>query len=127
MHYFNVRHSSTKLTILNLVKCFQEQGSVAERSQPGQGYSVCRPENTENVQHSIEDNPTTYTQRCFQKLAILLRSLQWIQKDLNKYTYKVQSVQSLQPLDMQQWLTYADRLQEIARNTINFIHNLIMR
>ena len=42
------------------------------------------------------------------------------------YPYKVQLVQSLQPLDMQQWLTYAIRIQKIARNDINIIHNLII-
>ena len=42
------------------------------------------------------------------------------------YPYKVQLVQSLQPLDIRQRLTYAVGFQEIARNDINFIHNLIM-
>ena len=42
------------------------------------------------------------------------------------YPYKVQLVQSLQPLDMQQRLTYAVRFQEIARSDINFIHNLMI-
>ena len=42
------------------------------------------------------------------------------------YSYEVQLLQSLQPLDIQQRQTYAVRFQKIARNDINFIHNLIM-
>ena len=53
---FNARHSPTKPTIINLMKRFREQSSVADRSQPGRGHSVRTPENTENVRRSIEDN-----------------------------------------------------------------------
>ena len=52
MRHFNVRHSPTKPTKINLVKHFPEQDSFANRSQPGQGLSVCT---TENVWHSIFD------------------------------------------------------------------------
>ena len=66
---------------------FQEQGSVNDRSRHGQGQSVCAPENTEDVRHSIEENPTTPTQRHSQKLAISWSSLQCIQRDLHMYPY----------------------------------------
>ena len=79
------------------------------------------------MRRSTEDEPTTSTRRRFQELGISRRSLQRIQNDLNMYPYKVQLVQSLQPLDMQQRLTYAVKFQEIARNDINFTHNLIIR
>ena len=42
------------------------------------------------------------------------------------YPYKIQLVQSLQLLDMRQWLTHAVKFQEIAKNDIKFIYNLIM-
>ena len=109
-----------------MVKRFREQGSVGNRFRPGRGRSVRTPGNTENRRRSIEDDPTTSTRRRSQELAISRRSMQRIQRDLNMYPYKVQLVQSLQPLDLQQRLTYAVRFQEIARNNINFIHKLIM-
>ena len=124
--FFNIWHSPTKPTIINLVKRFRGQGSVAGRSQPGRGLLVRTPENTENVRRSIEDNPTTSTRRSSQELGASLRSLQRIQRGLNMYPYKVQLVQSIQPLDLQQRLNYAIRSQEILRININFIHNLIM-
>lgn len=126
MRHFNVRHPPTKPTIINLVKRFREHGSVLDKSRPGRGRSVRTAENTENVRRSIEDDPTTSTRRRSQELAISRRSLQRIQKDLKMYPYKVQLVQSLQPLDLQQRITYAVRFQEIARNNINFIHKIIM-
>ena len=43
------------------------------------------------------------------------------------YPYKVQLVQALKPIDYQQRLNYAIRIQEMTREDNNFIHNLIMR
>ena len=63
-HHFNVRHLPIKPTIMNLVKRFQELGSVGDRSRPGRSRSVRKytePKNTENVRSSIEDEPTTST------------------------------------------------------------------
>ena len=120
LRHFNVRHSPTKPTIINLVKRFQEHGFVGDRSRPGRSRSERTPGKTENVRRSIKDEATTSTGRRSQELVNSWRSLQVM------YLYKIQLVPSLQPLDMQQWLTYAVRFQKIARNDINFIHNLIM-
>ena len=46
MRHFNVRHSPTKPTIINLMMRFGEQGFVTDRSRPGRGLSVRTLENT---------------------------------------------------------------------------------
>ena len=76
MRHFNFRHSPTEPTIINMVKRFREQDSVADRSRPGRGFSIGTPENTENALRSIEDNPTTLTRRSSQEFRISRRSLQ---------------------------------------------------
>ena len=78
-----------------MVKRFREQGSVADRSRPGRGFSIGTPENTENALRSIEDNPATLTRRSSQEFRISRRSLQRIQRGLNMYPYKVQLVQPI--------------------------------
>ena len=42
------------------------------------------------------------------------------------YPYKVQLVHALKPIGYQQRLNHAVRIQEMAREDNNFIHNLIM-
>nr|XP_012563354.1 unnamed protein product [Hydra vulgaris] len=101
-------------------------GSVSDRTKSGRGRSVRTCENTEAVSRSIEENPTTSTQRRSQELGISRSSLQRIQRDLHMYPYKIQLVQSLQPPDFQKRLNYAVRFQRTARNDNEFIHKLIM-
>ena len=78
MRHFNVRHCPSRPAIMSLVMRFQEQGSVTDRSRRGRGQSVRTPENTKDVRRSIEENPTTFTRRRPQELAISRNSLQRI-------------------------------------------------
>ena len=70
MRNFNVRHPPSRPAIMNLVARFQEHGSVSDRSRSGRGRSVRTRENTEAARRSIEENPTTSTQRRSQELGI---------------------------------------------------------
>ena len=87
---------------------------------------MCTQEKFELVQQSIQEGPRTSTRRRSGELGILRTSSQRMQTHLCMYSYKVQLVHALKPIDYQQRLNYTIRIQEMAKKDNNFIHNLIM-
>jgi hypothetical protein len=106
---------------------FEETGSLMNLPHTGRPRSARKEENIERVRASIEDEPQTFTRRRSRELGLSRTSLRRIlTKDLKMFPYKIQLVQKLKPTDHPQRLNYAIRIQELARENNEFIHELIM-
>jgi hypothetical protein len=125
--HFNVRISPSEAMIRCLVNRHHQHGSVRDLPRTGRPRLSRSAENIERVQQSVNEAPETSCRRRSAQLEMSRTSLRRIlKKDLQLYPYKVQLVQELKPADLRQRLNFAVKFQELARNEINFIENLIM-
>lgn len=125
--HFNVKKPPTAFMIRQLIKRFQEQGSVNDLQRLGRPCQTRNKDVIERIRKSIEEDPETSTRRRSFQLSISRRSLQRILvKELKLFPYKIQMAQYLKQVDQQQRLTYALKFQEMARGNENFLQNLIM-
>lgn len=123
---FNVRDGPSPNSIRNIMRRFENQGSVGDLPKTGRPKNVTTNENRERVRESVRENPETSTRRRSTQLGIPRSSLRNILHGLKLFPYKVQLVQELKPADLQPRIQYALRMQELVQNDHNFLQKLIM-
>ena len=82
-------------TILNLVKKFDETGSLEDKPRSGRPRSISTDENKERVLEAFEENPTTTQRRASLELNLSRGSLQRMMKELGLKPYRPQLLHAL--------------------------------
>lgn len=103
----------TERTIRNVVKKFEETGSIGDRLRPAQRRGVRLAENIAAVRESVAEEPGVSIRRRSQVLGFSYGSL-WriLHQDLHLHPYKIQLTQELKPRDHGQRRIYADWVLE---------------
>ena len=82
--------------------------------------------NREELERSLEENPSVSTRRRSQQMGMSRSSLQRMLHEMDMFPYKIQLVQELQPQDNEKRLEYAMRLQDLVNGDPGFLQKLIM-
>lgn len=98
--FFGVSKRPHENSIRNLIKKFEETGSVENIKPPGRPRNVRTSENIAIVSESVVSEPTMSIPRRSQELDISSTSL-WriLHLDLHLHPYKIQLTQELKPID----------------------------
>ena len=96
--HFNTRDAPSVKAIKGIISRFQRQGAVCDLPRSGRPRTARNDENREELERSLEENPSVSTRRS-QQMGISRSSLQRMLHEMNMFPYKIQLVQQLQPQD----------------------------
>lgn len=103
-------------SILDLVRKFDETGSVEDQSRSGRPRSVSTDENRERIRVAFEESPGTSTRRASLELNLARTSLRRMMKELGLKPYRPQLLHDLNDDD-------PDRRCEFAEIFLNLVAN----
>jgi transposase len=108
-HRFD-RRPPTRKAILDLVRKFDETGSVQDAPRSGRPISVSTDDNRERVRAAFQENPETSTRRAALELNLSRSSLQRMMKELGLKPYRPQLLHALKEDDPDRRCEFADTL-----------------
>lgn len=124
--HFGRHNRPSRTGVQNLIKKFEETGSVKNLETPVRLRSARSVENIDAVTGSVNENPGTSIRHRSQQLDITRSSMQRIlTKDLHLHAYKVQLTQELKPRDHLQRLTFANWILDKKENDADFRNKII--
>lgn len=110
---FDRRSAPTPRTIREIVKRFEESGSVDERSRPGPSMTIRTPLNIEKVKGQLAVSPHRSSRVLSRKLKISRSSVRRILvDDLNLFPYKIQILQEQTKEQKKKRLLFAKSMAE---------------
>ena len=106
-------------TIRNLVKKFEEDGSVANKSAPGPVFTARTPHNIAKIQKKIEESPR-HSQRMISRKKKISKSTvrRILVDDLSLFPYKIQVLQKQSKNNKKQRRDYAKRISQMIEDGI---------
>ena len=104
-------------TIRNIVKNFEENGSVGDKKRFGPELTVRTPENIEKIRKKLEDSPKRSQRWLSRETKIPKTTIRRIIRDeLKLFPYKIHILQTQTHQNKQQRLDYALMLSEKIEN-----------
>lgn len=120
------KNPPNKSTLLDLVKKFDENGSVLNQNKgkSGRPLTVRTNNNHGIIFEKVLQSPKKSQRRISQELGIARSSVQRLLKDLGVFSYKIQLLQTLQPQDPHQRANFAARLLALCYEDPGVLRNI---
>ncbi|CAF1470320.1 unnamed protein product [Rotaria sordida] len=119
------RTPPTRKNILNLVRKFDETGSVEDESRSGSPRSVSTDENKERVRAAFEESPGTSLRRASLDLNLSKSSLQRMMKKLGLKPYHPQLLHALSDDDLDRRCEFADIFLKLVAEDSSFPDRIV--
>ncbi|CAF0945368.1 unnamed protein product [Rotaria sordida] len=119
------RTPPTRKNILNLVRKFDETGSVEDESRSGSPRSVSTDENKERVRAAFEESPGTSLRRASLDLNLSKSSLQRMMKKLGLKPYHPQLLHALSDDDLDRRCEFADIFLKLVAEDSSFPDQIV--
>ncbi len=119
------RTPPTSKNILNLVRKFNETGSVEDKARSGRPRSVSTDENKERVRAAFEENPATSLRRASLDLNLTKSSLQRMMKELGLKPYRPQLLHALTEDDPDRRCEFADIFLNLLAGDSSLLNRII--
>ncbi len=123
-HHYD-RSPPTRENILNIVRKFDETGSIKDEPRSGRPRSVSTDENKERVRAAFEASPETSTRRASLELNLSRTSLQRIMKELGLKAYRPQLLHALNEDDPDRRCEFADIFLELFAEDASFPDRIV--
>jgi len=119
------RTPPTRTNILNLVRKFDETGSVEDEPRSGRPRSVSTDENKERVRAAFEESPATSLRRASLDLNVSKSSLQRMLKELGFKPYRPQLLHALNEDDPDRRCEFADIFLKLVAEDSSFLDRIV--
>ena len=105
---YGTKKSPSKNTIKDIVRKFEEKGSVHDRPRPGPGRCMRTPVNVQKIRSKLEESPHRSLKRLTRETGIKRSTVRRIiLDDLKLYSYKIQMLQKQSDPNKMKRLDYA--------------------
>ena len=119
------RTPPTRKNILNLVRKFDETGSVEDEPRSGRPRSVSTDENKERVRGAFEESPATSLRRASLDLNLSKSSLQRMMKELGLKPHRPQLLHALNEDDPDRRCEFADIFLKLVAKDSSFPDRIV--
>jgi hypothetical protein len=123
-HRFD-REPPTRKAILDLVRKFDETGSVEDVARPGRFRSVSTDENRERVRVNFQQNPESSTRRAALELNLSRTSFRRMMKELGLKPYRLQLLHALNEDDPDRRCEFADTFLNLIAADSSFLNRIV--
>ena len=113
--HFNTRDAPSVNAIKGIRSRFERQGTVCDLPRSRRPRTARNGENREELERSLEENPSVSTRRRSQQMGISRPSLQSTLHEMNMFPYKIQLVQQLHPQDYEKKIRICNETSRFSK------------